>query len=70
MAVVARFIGGPRNGRKNTLKTNDLAPLRIPVEVLETKAVNMAPGCYEIDDEADDGKSATYRWRQHSGQPA
>lgn len=70
MTVVARFIGGPRNGRKNNLHGNDLPPLRIAVEALETKAVNMRPGRYEIDDEAEDGKSATYRWREYAGQPA
>lgn len=70
MAVVARFIGGPRNGRKNNLQGNDLAPLRIAVEVKETKAVNMRPGRYEIDDEAEDGKSATYRWKEHEAETA
>jgi hypothetical protein len=66
MTVVARFIGGPRNGRKNNLHGNDLPPLRIAVEEKETKAVNMSPGRYEIHDEAEDGQSATYRWRKYS----
>lgn len=46
MSVVAKFQGGPRSGRKNTLKNFNEAPKTIPVPVKETKAVNMPSGRY------------------------
>jgi hypothetical protein len=62
MPIVASFTGGPRAGKKNTLKNFDAAPARIPVEVKETKAVNMQPGRYELFSENEAVGTATYRW--------
>lgn len=65
MAVVARFKGGPRNGRKNTLQGNDEAPDRIPVTALEAKNANMKPGRYVKTGENYDRTSAQYQWETH-----
>lgn len=63
MAVVARFVGGPRNGRKNNLQGHNEAPERIAVTAKEAKAVNMKPGRYERGLQDDDCQSAVYHWR-------
>lgn len=62
MAVVAHFVGGPRNGRKNNLQGNDAAPDRIAVTAKEAKAVNMKPGRYEISSKHADDSRGVYRW--------
>lgn len=63
MTVVARFKGGPRDGNKNTLKGSDLPPLHIPVPANEAKAINIAPGRYNLHDESDDGMTGYYVWQ-------
>ena len=67
MSIVAKFQGGPRAGRKNTLKNHDQAPKSIPVPAGEAKAKNMKPGTYvKSGDQVLDANGAhqPYVWRE------
>lgn len=64
MALVAKFTGGPRAGKKNNLRNHDEYPNNIAVPRAETKAANMAPGRYvlagiTVTDSSDTGN---YTW--------
>lgn len=67
MSIVAKFSGGPRSGRKNTLKNHDKAPATIPVPAGEAKSKNMKPGTYVKAGDmtlSPKGPYQEYRWRE------
>lgn len=67
MSIIAKFEGGPRAGKKNTLKNHDKAPKTISVASAELKARNMAPGKYRHYGNAasPSGVYEVYRWEAH-----
>lgn len=61
MPVNVSYIGGPRHGKKNTLRDKDQYPEQIPVTAKETRAARMNAGHYRCSETTAD--SAVYTWQ-------
>ncbi len=61
MPVNVSYIGGPRHGKKNTLRDKDQYPVQIPVTAKEARAARMHTGHYRYSSAKKD--SAIYTWQ-------